>query len=80
MIKDDYTHASDAGLIKKDRWGQGIPHHPMSLRIVKFLQKHDSNEWSDYFDWRIGGDGDNGETLMFQLDAFFELTNPKSVV
>jgi hypothetical protein len=27
----------------------------------------------DYFCWKTGGDGDNGETLMYQMDAFFEL-------
>ena len=25
------------------------------------------------FYWKQGGDGDNGEALMYELDAFFEL-------
>jgi hypothetical protein len=26
----------------------------------------------DYFGWKCGGDGDNGETLMYELDILFE--------
>ena len=70
---NDYTQAKALGLLNKDRWEKGIPHHPMSLRIMDFLELHDVVEYHDYFDWRSGGDGDNGEALMFELDAFFEL-------
>lgn len=68
----DYGNATKLGCTDKDRWNQGIGHHKNSLRLMEFLQKHDSKDYSDYFDWSTGGDGDNGETLMFQLDAFFE--------
>ena len=27
---------------------------------------------SDYFCWKTGGDGDNGEILAFVLDIYFE--------
>lgn len=27
---------------------------------------------SDYFQWNTGGDGDNGEILMFLLDEYFQ--------
>jgi len=26
---------------------------------------------NDYFCWKIGGDGDNGEELMYELDEYF---------
>jgi hypothetical protein len=69
---NDYEKAKELGLTSKDRWGDGIPHHPMSLRLMKFLDDHDFKDYGDYFCWKLGGDGDNGETLMYQMDAFFE--------
>ena len=69
----DYKNAQDKGLTTKDRWGEGIDHHPMSERLMKFLCDHDFVDYDDYFCWKKGGDGDNGETLMYQMDAFFEL-------
>jgi hypothetical protein len=72
-MNKDYKEAKALGLTTLDRWSEGIPHHPMSERLMQFLQNHDANEYDDYFDWRTGGDGDNGETLMLQMDAFFEM-------
>jgi hypothetical protein len=69
----DYLKAVNLGLTQKDRWSEGIDHHPMSERLVEFLLKHDFIDYNDYFCWKMGGDGDNGETLMYQMDAFFEL-------
>jgi hypothetical protein len=68
----DYSQAKDAGLTSKKRWEEGIPHHPMSERLMNFLKTHDWNDYNGHFDWETGGDGDNGESLMFQMDAFFE--------
>ena len=76
---EDYKKAKDLGLTSRDRWGEGIKHHPMSERIVAFLAEHDLHDYGDYFCWKSGGDGDNGETLMFQLDAFFELLDQEDV-
>ena len=45
----------------------------MSSRIMSFLKDHDINDYNDYFYWKQGGDGDNGETLMYEMDAFFEM-------
>jgi hypothetical protein len=56
----------------KDRWGNGIEHHPQSIELMNFLQEIDFNVYGDHFCWKSGGDGDNGETLMFQMDAYFE--------
>jgi hypothetical protein len=55
-----------------DRWSKGIPHHPKSEELMAFLEAVDFHAYGDYFSWSVGGDGDNGETLMYQMDAFFE--------
>lgn len=52
-----------------ERWEQGIEHHEASKRIMTILRVSDV---SDYFDWKVGGDGDNGETLQFALDEYFD--------
>lgn len=45
----------------------------MSKRLMDFLSEHDLKDYGMCFDWKKGGDGDNGETLMYQMDAFFEM-------
>lgn len=70
---NDYKKAKELGLIDIDRWSNGIEHHPKSIKLMKFLEEHDLKDYSDYFGWKVGGDGDNGETLMYQMDVFFEL-------
>ena len=72
-MNEDYKKATELGLTHKDRWEEGIDHHPMSERLMRFLSDHDHHDYQGYFDWEMGGDGDNGETLAFQMDAFFEL-------
>jgi hypothetical protein len=69
----DYLRARNLGLTNKNRWEEGIEHHPMSERIVRFLVEHDFNDYNNHFYWKVGGDGDNGESLMYQMDAFFEM-------
>lgn len=69
----DYDKAKELGLTSKDRWGEGIEHHQKSVKLMNFLKEHDFKDYGMCFDWETGGDGDNGETLMFQLDAYFEL-------
>ena len=56
----------------KDRWGDCIPHHIKSLKLMAFLSEVDYQVYGDHFCWKTGGDGDNGETLMYQMDAYFE--------
>ena len=53
------------------RWEQDIPHDPRSIEIMKFLQEYDYKFCDLQFDWRYGGDGNNGEELMYQLDEYF---------
>ena len=55
------------------RWEQGIEHHPMAVRIFDMLEKSDWAFADDYFCWKRGGDGDNGETLMYALSVWIEL-------
>lgn len=69
----DYTEAQKLGFTTKNRWEDGIDHHPMSLRLMKFIEQHDFEDYDDFFCWKTGGDGDNGESLMYEMDAFFEL-------
>ena len=39
-MNDDYGRAKGAGLTGIDRWGLGVPHHPMSRRLMGFLKEH----------------------------------------
>ena len=55
------------------RWEQGADHHHKSKEMFNFLSEFDFKECADYFCWKSGGDGDNGETMMYQMDVFFEL-------
>ena len=67
-----YDRAKKNGLTDKDRWEEDIDHHPKSIELMEFLERHDIDDYDDSFDWDIGGDGDNGETLMYEMDAYFE--------
>ncbi len=67
-----YEQAKKLGIAEAHRWLVGTPHHKMSTKLMDFLKEHDCNEYHDHFDWKLGGDGDNGEILMYQMDAFFE--------
>jgi len=55
------------------RWETGIQHHPKSIELFKALSKIDFEHGSDYFCWKSGGDGDNGEHFMYELDIYFEM-------
>ena len=55
-----------------NRWEKGTDHHPKSIELMRSLARIDRNLCGGYFDWETGGDGDNGETLMYQLDIYFE--------
>ena len=63
-------------IIKKEksinRWESGANHHAKSIELMKFIEKIDFECYGDSGGWSVGGDGDNGETLMYQMDAFFE--------
>lgn len=53
------------------RWEAGTDHHPKSVELFDAIRKIDEQNGGGS-DWRSGGDGDNGEQLMYQLDIYFE--------
>lgn len=70
-----YKIAKEKGITDIDRWTEGVEHHPMSIKLMQFISKHDFHDYGDHFSWSVGGDGDNGEALMYEMDAFFETLN-----
>lgn len=54
------------------RWEDGVDHDPRSIALYKSIARIDFEECDDSFGFKSGGDGDNGETLMFLLDCHFE--------
>ena len=54
-----------------ERWEQGIPHDQRSEALARRLAKIDMAN-GDFFCWKFGGDGDNGEELLYLLDIYFE--------
>jgi hypothetical protein len=64
--KIDYKH-------EKDRWENGVEHHPMSVKLMEWMMDIDLHAYKDYLCLKAGGDGDNGEHLMFLMDGFFEM-------
>lgn len=58
------------------RWENGTAHHPKSEELMRFLAKFDFDEVDDYFGWNVGGDGDNGETMMYEMDVFLKYKMP----
>lgn len=54
------------------RWEKGMPHHPMSEEIIKAISQLDFIYGSDSLQLEVGGDGDNGEHMMYLADMYFE--------
>jgi len=54
------------------RWETGAEHHPESIALMEALATLDFIFMDDYFCWKMGGDGDNGEQLMYLMDIYFE--------
>lgn len=53
------------------RWEEGVEHHPMSIALMEHIQRVDLDN-GGMLDWKYGGDGDNGEALMYEMDSWFE--------
>lgn len=66
MKNKDLEKAEALNLVALDRWSEGIEHHPMSERCIRYI--HDEGS----MDISVGGDGDDGECMMFALDSFWE--------
>jgi len=45
---------------------------PQSIALFTKLSNIDYKFGGDYFCWKHGGDGDNGEHLMYEMDILFE--------
>lgn len=60
-----------------ERWEQGIPHDPRSKEIASALADIDM-ENGDSLCLKFGGDGDNGEELMYLLDIYFARKDAES--
>ncbi len=67
--------AKELGIELGDRWEKGIDHHPKSMPLIHSISAIDTILFDNYFDWRSGGDGDNGETLAYQLDVIFDFAD-----
>jgi len=61
------------------RWEEGIEHHPKSIEIVEALEEIDFKYGGDTLCIKTGGDGDNGEHMMFLLDIYFEQQDAESL-
>ena len=79
IFSEDYKKADELGYTITDRWEQGIEHHPMSDRLVRFMADHDFNDYNDSMCIKVGGDGDNGEHMMYLMDAFFEMLDEEKI-
>jgi len=60
-----------------ERWEKGIPHDKRSEKIYRAIANLDF-ENGDSFCFKAGGDGDNGEQLMYLLDVYFEQEDRES--
>jgi len=61
------------------RWENGVNHHPKSIDLFKAIEDIDFCLCSDYFQWKSGGDGDNGESLMYEMDIYFEVIDKENI-
>jgi len=53
-------------------WGKGIEHNPQSKELVRAVARLDITYGGNFFCFKIGGDGDNGEHLMYLLDIYYD--------
>jgi hypothetical protein len=51
--------------------GFAVDHDPRSVEIYKAIAHIDFKHMNDCFGFQSGGDGDNGEVLMAELDLYF---------
>lgn len=68
----DYQKVQGVEYDINKRWETGVDHHPKSKALFKRIEAVDWNFNGDQFCWKSGGDGDNGESLMYLLDIIFD--------
>jgi len=76
MNKDKLIERCKANNIVFDineRWEQGTEHHPEAVQIFDMIKTSDFAFCDDHFGWKSGGDGDNGEALLYSLSIMLEL-------
>lgn len=54
-----------------ERWETGTPHDVRSEHLFDFIKGYDFAYGGDFFCFKKGGDGDNGEHLMYILDEYY---------
>jgi len=74
-VKEMWEKCKEYGIVAdiEKRWEYGIEHHPEAIDIFNLIKKSDWIFGGDYFVWKEGGDGDNGEILMYALSVMLEL-------
>ncbi|MHC4124482.1 MAG: hypothetical protein ACYSSI_12980 [Planctomycetota bacterium] len=70
-VKKEYEESGIELDIKK-RWEEGIEHNPKSKELMEHLIVIDYYYCDDHHGFKTGGDGDNGEALMYLLDIYFD--------
>lgn len=58
-------------LTPEQRWEQGIAHDPRSEKLARSVARIDYEIGGDLLGLKFGGDGDNGETLLYLLDCHY---------
>lgn len=56
----------------QERMKTGEIHDDRSVLLYEFISELDSNENGDTLGLTSGGEGDNGEILMYLFDCYFE--------
>lgn len=70
MSKKEKNH-HDYNPTCEERWEQGIEGDPVAYEIIDFLSRV-VGPYSDYeVDIEMGGDGDEGNTMVLALERFF---------
>ena len=59
------------------RWEKGTEHHPRAVELADKLGELDYLFQNDSLCLKFGGDGDNGEALLYILDIAFEEQDKK---
>jgi hypothetical protein len=55
-----------------DKWSEGIDVREESESLARLIGEMDFYHYSDYFRFKFGGDGDNGETLAYIIDDLID--------
>ena len=55
-----------------ERWEDGIEHREESIKLYAVIAEIDFKHCDDSMGLKSGGDGDNGEHLMYLFDIYFD--------